>query len=99
MRCRTVNRWRVAPGGDRLPADQLHDKVGAVALGSPCIHNPGDVGMVHERKRLAFGVEARRDQPGVHPRPDNFQGDLTANRLALAGAVHHAHAALAQALQ
>ena len=53
--------------------------------------------MLHERERLALGLEARDEVTGVHAHLDQLDGDAAAHRLALLGFPHLAHAALADA--
>jgi len=39
--------------GCRLPSDQLHYELGAVAADGPGIHETRDVGIIHEREACA----------------------------------------------
>ena len=48
----------VAVLGDRLARHELHDEVGAALVGGAGVEHPGDVGMVHQRERLALALEA-----------------------------------------
>ena len=55
--------------------------------------------MIHQRQRLPLGLEPAKDLPGVHAQLDDLEGDLTDDRLALFGHIHHPHAALADFLK
>ena len=55
--------------------------------------------MVHHRERLAFGLEAGDDAPGVHPELDDLEGDPSSHRLLLLGHVDDAAPSLADFLQ
>src|SRR5262249_755600 len=54
----------------------------------------GDVGVVHERQRLALGLKAGEHAPGIHSRLDQFERDAAFDRLTLFGRPHRAHSAL-----
>jgi hypothetical protein len=54
--------------------------------------------MVHEGQRLTLGLEARDDLPGIHPRLNDFDGDLPPDRLLLLGQENYAAASLAELL-
>ena len=88
----------VAVVGDGDAADQLHDEVGAAAVGGPGVNDAGDVGVVHHRQRLALGLEAGDDLPGVHAGLDDLQRHLAAHGVRLFGDVDDAHAPLADQL-
>ena len=55
-------------------------------------------GMVHQRQRLALGLEPRDDLVRIHPRLDDLDGDAAADWLRLLGEVDGTHAALAEEL-
>lgn len=55
--------------------------------------------MVHNRQRLALGLEPRDHLLGVHPQLDDLQRHAPPHRLGLLGDIHHAAAAFADALQ
>jgi hypothetical protein len=88
----------VAVVGDGLALDILHHEVGAAAVGGAGVEDLRDAGMVHQRQRLALGVEARDDRARVHALLDDLQRDAPpANGLGLLGLVDVAHAARADA--
>ena len=89
----------VAVVGDLHAAHQLHDEVGPPGFGGARVEHPRDVGMVHHGQRLALGLEAGDDLPGVHAEPDDLEGDAPADRLLLLGHVDHTAAALADLLE
>ena len=89
----------VAVVGDRDPAHQLHDKVRAAGLGGAGIEDPGDVGMVHQRQRLALGFEARDRPARIHPQLDHLQRHAAADGLFLLRHVNHPAAAFPDFLQ
>ena len=55
--------------------------------------------MVHQRQRLAFGLEAGDDLLGVHAQLDDLERDATTHWLLLLGHVHHAEGAHADLLE
>jgi hypothetical protein len=55
----------------------------------------GDVGMVHQRQGLAFGLEAGHDLPRVHAQLDNLERDAAMHGFLLLRHPDHAHAAFA----
>jgi hypothetical protein len=98
------SRWRgvrraVAIVGDRHAGDQLHDEVGAAGVGGASVQDPGDMGMVHHRQRLALGLEPGDHLGGIHAGLDGFERHLASDRPGLLGHVDGAHPALAQALE
>ena len=78
--------------------DQLHDEEGAAVGGRAGVEDAGDVGVVHQGQGLALRLEAGQDVPRVHPRLDQLQRHLAADRPELLGEVDRAHAALADLL-
>jgi len=89
----------VAELGDRHALDQLHHEVRPAARGRPAVEHLGDVGMVHQRQRLALRLEARDHLLGVHAQLDDLERHLAPDRLELLGHPDRAHAALADLLQ
>ncbi len=89
----------VAVVGDRHPAAKLHHEVGLAAGGGAGVEHAGNVGVVHQRQRLAFRFETRDDVPRVHARLDDLERDPSLDRLVLLGEEDDAHAALADRLQ
>jgi hypothetical protein len=85
--------------GDGDPADQLHDEVRSARVGGPRVQHLGDVGVVHQRQRLALRLEAANHVLGVEARLNELERDLAADRLLLHRHVDDAEAALANALQ
>src|SRR6267378_5245656 len=75
--------------------DELHNKVRPAGLCRPCIKHPGDVWMVHQRKRLPLGFEARDNAFGVHTQLDDFQGHPPPHWLLLFRHVNHTASTLA----
>ncbi len=84
--------------GDRDALDQLHDEVGAALVGGAGVVNFGDVGVVHQRERLALGLEAGDDFLRIHPRLDDLERDAAFHRLALLGQIDDAEPAFADLL-
>ena len=54
--------------GDFLAVDEFHREIRAAAVGRSGVEDFGDIWMVHERERLAFGSETRDYLRGVHAR-------------------------------
>ena len=52
-----VHLFLVAELGDGQSPHQFHDEVGPVIGGHSRIENLGDIGMIHQRDRLSFGLE------------------------------------------
>ena len=84
--------------GDRQATDQLHHEIGPARGGASRVEDPGDVGMVHHRQGLTFVLEPGDDLARIHPRPDDLEGDLAADRAGLLGPVDDAHPASADHL-
>ena len=84
----------VAVIGDPDPSHQFHHEVGPAGLGRAGVEHLGDVRVVHQRQRLALGLEPGDDLPRVHAQLDDLEGDPAAHRLLLLGHVHHPAAAL-----
>ena len=82
----------VAELGDRNALDQLHHKEGLAGRGGAAVVNAGDVGVIHQGQRLAFGVEAGQHRSRIHADLDQFQGHPPLDRLGLLGPVDRAHA-------
>jgi hypothetical protein len=83
----------VAELDDRPPLDQFHDEVGPPGVGGPGVEDPGDVGVVHQAKRLPLRLEPRQHLAAVQARLDDLQRDPAADRLLLLSQVDDAHAA------
>src|SRR5208283_5100126 len=84
---------------DGQAGDELHHEIRPATPGRAAVQHLGDVGVIHQRQRLAFGFEAGDDLPGVHAQLDDLEGDLADDRLALFGHVNHAHAAFGNLFQ
>ena len=84
---------------DRHAAHELHCEERAAARGRAAVEHLRDVRVVHERERLALGLEAGNDLLGVHAQLDDLERDLALHRLGLDGLPHRPHAALADLLQ
>ena len=78
---------------------QFHHEIGPARLGRAGVEHFGDVGMVHQRERLAFGFEPRDHLPGVHAQFDDLERDTALQRLALFGHINGAETALADLLE
>jgi hypothetical protein len=63
------------------------------------VQDLGDVRVVHQGQRLAFGLEAGDHGPGVHAELDDLEGDTLVEGHGLIGHIDHAHATFAQFLQ
>src|SRR6266567_254177 len=55
--------------------------------------------MFHHGQRLLLGFKSSDDALGVHPQPDHFERDATADRLLLLSHIDHATPTLADLLQ
>ena len=84
---------------DRNAFDQFHHEVGSTGVSGSGVEDFGDVGMVHHRERLAFGLKAGDDVFGVHPEFDDFEGDVSADGFLLFGHEDRPHAALRDKLK
>ena len=89
----------VAVVGDLDPAHQFHHKEGPARVRRAGVEHLGDIGMVHERQRLALGLEPGDDLLGVHAQLDDLEGDPAADGLLLLGQIDHPAAALADLLE
>ena len=89
----------VAEPGDRDALDQLHHEVGTARVGGAGVEDLGDVGVVHQGQRLAFGPEPGEDLAAVHAGLDELERDRPPHRLGLLGHVDRAHAPLADRLE
>ena len=54
-----VQLMLVAVRGDRFAAHQLHGKVRYAVVGGTGVEDARDAGMIHDRERLALGLETR----------------------------------------
>ncbi len=82
--------------GDRHAPDQFHDEERAARWSDPRVENPGDVGVVHQGQRFPLGLESGDDLAGVHPGPNDLQGNLPPYREGLLGRVDNPHPALTE---
>ena len=89
----------VAVFGDRDAVDQFHHEVRPPGLGRADIEDPGDVGVIHHRQSLAFGLEPRDHLRGVHAWLDDFERHPAPDRLLLLDHEDGPHAALADLLE
>src|SRR6266404_3881176 len=89
----------VAVVGNLDPTHQLHDEVRAAGFACAGVQDFGNVRMVHQRQRLAFGLKASDDLPGVHAQLDDLEGDPAVDRLLLFSHIDHTAAALANLLK
>jgi hypothetical protein len=77
----------VAEVGDGNPFDELHHKVRPAGPGFAGVPNPGDIRVVHQGQRLPLGLEMGDHLPRIHPRLDDFQGDLATDGFLLSGKI------------
>ena len=75
--------------------DVLHREIRAAFGRRSGLKDLGDSGMLHERERLALGLEAGNDFARVHARLDELDGDAAADGLFLFGQPDFTHAAFA----
>ena len=89
----------VAVLGDRLALHQLHHEVRPPAPRRAGVEHARDVRMIHQRQRLALGLEAGDDLPRVHAELDDLERDAPPHRPRLLGHEHGAEAAFADLLE
>ena len=89
---------RVAVLRDRHARDVLHHEVRPAVGRGAGVDDARDVRVVHQRQRLALGLEARDDVARVHAELDDLERDGAANGLGLLGQIDDAHAAFAEQL-
>ena len=89
----------VAVLGDGDAVDVLHHEKGPPVIAGSGVKNVGDIGVVHQRQRLTFALEARQHLPAIHAQLDDFQCNLAANRVRLLGQVDRAHTPFADLAQ
>ena len=89
----------VAIIGDFDAAHQFHDEVGPAGVRGAGVKDFGDIRMVHQRQRLAFGFEPGDDAFRVHAQLDDLKRDVPADGLFLFGHINDAAAAFADLLQ
>ena len=63
----------VAILGDRNAFDQLHHEVRAPGIGRAGVEDLGDIGVIHQRERLAFDPEARHNLAALHAGLDELE--------------------------
>ncbi len=51
----------IAVFGDLDATNEFHDEIGPARFRRPGIEHLGDVGMIHQRERLSFGLKAGND--------------------------------------
>ena len=88
----------VAVPGDWDALDELHDEVGSPGGGLSAVQNAGDADVLHQSQRLALRLEAGDHLARVHARLQDFQSDLSANRMLLLGHEYHAEPAFSNLL-
>jgi hypothetical protein len=89
----------IAECGDRLARDVFHHEVRSAGVGGAGVEDFRDVGVIHQRKGLALGFEARNHVASVHAELDKLQRDGAADRVRLLAAPHDAHATFADLLE
>src|SRR5262245_60428196 len=80
---------------DRHTLDEFHHEKWSSSIACASVEHPRDIGMIHHRKRLALGFEARDDLRRVHAGLDHLQGHAPLHRRMLFGLEDDAHATLA----
>ena len=83
----------VAIGRDGQPGDILHHEIGAPVERRARVEHLGDVRVIHQRQRLALGLEPRHHFGAVRAGPCQFDGDPTPHRLLLLRQPNLAHSA------
>ena len=81
---------------DRLAGDQFHDEERAAGAGLSGIEDLGDIRMIHQGQRLAFGLKAVDDPFGIHPRLENLYRNAAFDGPVLVGEVNGSEAPFAQ---
>ena len=89
----------IAKLGNRQAAEQIHDEIRASGGCFAPIQDMGNVGVIHQRQRLALGFEAGDDLLAVHARLENFHSHPAAHRLPLFGVKDNAEGAFANLLE
>ncbi len=84
--------------GDGDAVDQFHHEIRSTRIRGSGVKHFGDVGMIHHRQCLLFGLESRDHLPCVHARLDDLQRHSPFDRLFLLGHIDHAHAPFADFL-
>src|ERR1035438_7786628 len=74
----------------------LHHEIRRAGFGRPCIEHARDAGMVHQGKRLTFGLKAGDHILAVEPVLDDLESDLPVDWLTLLGEIDGTHAALSE---
>ena len=95
-RARRRELVRVAILGDRHARRVLHDEVRPAVCRRARVEDRGDVRMVHQRERLALGLEPRDDLARVHAELDQLERDGAREWARLLGQIDDAHAAFAE---
>ncbi len=80
--------------GDRGSLDELHDEIRTTVWRSAGVEDLGNVRMVHDRKRLALGLEPAQHAAGIHTRLDELERHPALDRIQLVGDPDLAHAPL-----
>ena len=75
--------FRVAVSRDRHALHQLHHEERLAGIGRASVEDACDVGVIHQRQGLAFGIEASEDRARIHPDLDDLQRDLSLDRFGL----------------
>lgn len=89
----------VAVLDQRLAADIVHRKPGSPGRELPGVEDPRDPRVLHERQRLALGLETRERVPHRTTRAHELDRGQPRHRLALGGEVDDAHAALPERVE
>ena len=80
---------------DGRALDQFHGKVRPASFGRTGFEYLGDVGMIHHRQGLTFGLEAGDDPFGIHTEFDDLDRHPAANGFFLFSHIDGAKAAFA----
>ncbi len=84
---------------DRQALDELHREVRPARGGGAGVVDARDARVVHQRQRLALGLEARDDLARVHAGLEDLQRHAPADRMLALGEEDRTEAALADLLQ
>nr|WP_235908641.1 hypothetical protein [Roseiconus nitratireducens] len=76
--------------------DEFHDEVRPSILGDPRVQDPRDVVVVHHRQSLLLSAKPVQNLLGIHPRLDELQCYLAANRMFLLRPIHDTESAFAE---
>ena len=79
----------------RQTMNQFHHKEWLVAVRHSGIQNSGDIGVIHQRQRLALLLEPSQHGFGIHPGLNELQSNPPFHRFGLLSNPHLSHSAFA----